>query len=107
MSTSPHVQFAVQQSFQTPGAPKAEARALFTVMKRTRETPDDIRELILVPPETQSFFRSYVLEHPEERHAIERIVAFRRQVGAEFERLVESAGTPQESALETETPLRL
>lgn len=58
-------------------------------MRQTGETADDIRELILVPPEIQSLFSSYALEHPEEFHAIEQVLDFRRRVAEEFERLVE------------------
>ena len=89
MAAPSQVQFGFEQSFLTPKAPKAEARALLEIMRQTGETADDIRELILVPPEIQSLFRSYALEHPEEFHAIEQVLDFRRRVGEEFDRLVE------------------
>ena len=89
MAAPSQVQFGVEQSFLTPKAPKAEARALLEIMRQTGETADDIRELILVPPEIQNLLRSYALEHPEEFHAIEQVLDFRRRVAEEFERLVE------------------
>ena len=89
MAAPSQVQFGVEQGFLTPKAPKAEARALLEIMRQTGETADDIRELILVPPEIQGLFHSYALEHPEEFHAIEQVLDFRRRVGEEFERLVE------------------
>jgi hypothetical protein len=67
---------------------------------RNGDTIDSIRDLIAVPPETERTMRLFVLQYPEESGGVERVLAFRRQVAEEFERLAaESCGaTPLEEA---------
>jgi hypothetical protein len=66
---------------------RTEAGSLFQLI-RSGVTLEAIRELIAIPPATVQVLRMYVSEHPEERQAIERALAFRQRVGEEFERLV-------------------
>ena len=67
---------------------KEEARILFEMMIRKRETVEAIRELIAIPPETQEALIRYAHIHPEDAFGIERVITFRRRVADDFERLV-------------------
>jgi hypothetical protein len=57
------------------------------MMIRKRDTVESIRELIAIPPETESVLTRYAYAHPEDAFGIERVLRFRKRVAEEFERL--------------------
>ncbi len=50
------------------------------------------RELIAVPPLIEAPLRAFAQEHPESARDIEGVLAYRRMVAEEFERLLEING---------------
>jgi hypothetical protein len=108
MATAPQVQTAGTLSAKDDcsrwldwnAKPTEEARKLLMLVGRNGDTIESIRDLIAVPPEIERTMRLFVLQHPEESGGVERVLAFRRDVAEEFERLAaESCGaTPLEEA---------
>jgi hypothetical protein len=60
------------------------------MLGRKGDAVESIRERIAIPPETQEALTLYTRRHPEDAFGIERVLAFRKSVGENFERLVES-----------------
>ncbi len=81
---------AEAQAWRLP-SPTAEARVLFGLVGRNGDTVETIRELITVPEETEAALQAFVRAYPEEQGNIERVLRFRREVQAEFERLTGNA----------------
>jgi hypothetical protein len=78
--------------------PRIEARALFQLIGQGA-TPEAIRDLIAIPPETEQLLRAYASQHPEERPSIERTISFRTLVSQEFERLYKASSPEDVRAL--------
>jgi hypothetical protein len=81
---------------------KEEARILFEMIIRKRETVESVRELIAIPQEIEEALSLYAYKHPEDALGIERVIRFRRRVAEEFERLVRiqaAQATPRSFAI--------
>lgn len=75
------------------GSAREEARLLVGLMQRSGASVEDIRELIAIPSRVERSLRIfaqllYARQEPNEARGIERVLAFRKRVGEEFERLV-------------------
>ena len=51
-------------------------------------TVETIRELIFIPATTEQLLHEYLVQHPEERKCIERVIDFLATHRREFERLL-------------------
>jgi hypothetical protein len=71
-----------------PSAPRVEAEALFTAMRKTGDTAESIRDLIAVSLEDRKRLDEFAQSYPEEAPRIGLALHFRRRVSEEFERLI-------------------
>lgn len=79
------------------GDAKQEARQIFGLLGKNGDTVESLRKLIAVPPRAEALLRAFARERPENQHGIEQMLAYRRRVGEEFERLVRQNADDQES----------
>jgi hypothetical protein len=99
MATCPQVQtptsaFDSEDCFQWlegPFAARDEARGLFVLIRRNSASVESIRELIAVPPEIEAVLLLYAKQHQEDARGIEKVLAFRKRVREEFDRLLREA----------------
>ncbi len=78
-----------QQDADTEASAAAEAQSLFSLVGRNGDTIETIRELIAVPEETEAALQALARACPQEQANIKRVLRFRREVQAEFERLLQ------------------
>jgi hypothetical protein len=70
--------------------PLDEARDLYRMVVYGSCTVESIRDLISVPPEIESALLAYADHFPKDGDRIRCVLQFRRKVGEEFERLLVS-----------------
>jgi len=70
--------------------PLDEARDLHRMTVYGSCTVDSIRELISVPPDIEAALIAYADHYPKDGDRIRCVLRFRRKVGVEFERLLQS-----------------
>lgn len=75
----------------------ADAKVLYGLVLRRTESVQEIRELIAVPPKLERVLRTYMKQSPEDSWWIERSLQFRRDVLAEFDRLVADGARAEEA----------
>ena len=77
--------------------PSDEAWDLYRMVRFGSCAVGDIRELIAVPKHVREALLAYAERYREDNERIHCILQFRERVAFEFERLVESGGSPSES----------
>jgi len=70
--------------------PLDEARDLYRMTVYGSCTVESIRELISVPPDIEAALIAYADHYPKDGDRIRCVLRFRRKVGVEFERLLQS-----------------
>lgn len=83
----------------------AEAKLLYRMIGPNHRV-EKLRELIAVPPKIEKALRAYMKESPQDAEWIERSLEFRRDVLAEFNRLVEHLVTVGQGLQEPGQDLR-
>src|SRR5579864_4472183 len=69
-------------------SPLEESADLFESVWWDGMSVEAVRELIFVPANIEAALRQYARRHPEDADGIERVLDFRKEVGAQFERLL-------------------
>jgi hypothetical protein len=70
--------------------PLDEARDLYRMVIHGSSTVESMRDLISVPQEIESALLAYADRYPKDGQRIHCVLQFRRRVGQEFERLLQS-----------------
>lgn len=67
---------------------RVEAEALYHMVQSGRDTIDNVRELIAVPPKLEAYVRDFSFPNSGEQKRLLASLKFRKQVSKEFESLV-------------------
>jgi hypothetical protein len=83
-----HFQQAYTQRRPNRSPARVEAEALYHMVQSGRDTIDNVRELIAVPPKLEAYVRELSFPHAGEQKRLLASLRFRQQVSKEFESLV-------------------
>ena len=86
MSFHFHHAYANRRPNRSPA--RVEAEALYHMVQAGRDTVDNVRELIAVPPKLEAYVRDLSFPNAGEQKKLLASLRFRKQVSKEFESLV-------------------
>ena len=86
MSFHFHHAYANRRPSRSPA--RVEAEALYHMVQAGRDTVDNVRELIAVPPKLEAYVRDLSFPNAGEQKKLLASLRFRKQVSKEFESLV-------------------